>query len=100
MNFNSFRFELTTIKRSMEQIMIAAVACFLFSALLGLRLVSLIAFIPVMLLAAVAALAVQGVLSGLVVLVIMQAGYFSGVALRALRPGRSARPALRRIALR
>ncbi len=84
----------------MEQIMIAVAACFLFSALLGLRLVSLIGFIPVMLLAAVMALAVQGALSGILVLVIMQAGYVSGVALRAFRSGRSARPALRRVALR
>jgi hypothetical protein len=83
----------------MEQIMIAVTACFLCSALLGLRL-TIVGFIPVMLVAAIAAFVLQGALGGALVLIAMQTGYVSGVLFRAVLPVRTSRPALRRAALR
>jgi hypothetical protein len=80
--------------------MIAVAACFLCSIVFGLRLVSLIGFIPLMLLVALAAFALQGAAFGVLVLVVLQVGYFSGLVLHALFSGPTARPALRRGALR
>jgi hypothetical protein len=83
----------------MEQKMIAVTATFLCSALLGLRL-TLLGFIPVMLVASVAAFTLQGVLAGGLTLVAMQVGYIGGIVLRAFLPARTPRPALGRPALR
>lgn len=83
----------------MEQKMIAVTATFLCSALLGLRL-TLLGFIPVMLVASVAAFALQGALAGGLTLVAMQVGYMGGIVLRAFLPARTPRPALGRAALR
>lgn len=79
--------------------MIAATATLLCSALLGLRL-TLLGFIPFMLAASIAALAFQGALAAGLTLVIMQVGYMGGIVLRAYPPARTARPALRRAAVR
>jgi hypothetical protein len=83
----------------MEQVMIAVTASFLCSALLGLRL-TFPAFAPLMLLATIAAFALQGALAGVLVLVATQTGYFFGIVLRAFMPSRESRPALRRVAIR
>ena len=79
--------------------MIAVTASFLCSALLGLRL-TVVGFLPVMLLAAVAAFALQGAFAALLMLIALQTGFVSGVLLRAVTPFRAARPALRRAVLR
>jgi hypothetical protein len=83
----------------MELMMIAVTATFLCSALLGLRL-TIIGFIPVMLVASIVAFALQGALAGGLTLIAMQVGYTGGILLRAFLPTRNARPALRRAALR
>lgn len=72
--------------------MIAIAACFLCSALLGVRLVSLIGFIPALLLAALAAMVMEGPLFSVLVLVVMQIGYFSGLLTRAGVPVGTVRP--------
>ncbi|MDB5544269.1 MAG: hypothetical protein JWO64_1418 [Hyphomicrobiales bacterium] len=79
--------------------MIAVTATFLCSALLGLRL-TLFGFVPLMLVASIVAFALQGALAGGLTLVAMQIGYTGGILLRAFMPTRTARPALRRAALR
>ena len=79
--------------------MIAVTASFLCSALLGLRL-TFPAFALVMLLATIAAFALQGALAGCLVLVATQTGYMVGVLMRTFFPARESRPALRRAALR
>ncbi len=79
--------------------MIAVTATFLCSALLGLRL-TVLGFIPVMLVASIVAFALQGALAGGLTLIAMQVGYTGGILLRAFLPARTARPALSRAALR